>query len=149
MAQFWQGNIISGPQSSILIASGMNQNLVSTASGQLSNVISSSPNADQSNVFAGNEYFGKRYFCMYRDNVVCPELFNVAKAVNGTIPNNTLQALQNLALNPAQGVNEIVTLLIRVKLYAIFVKSTRCLDYCLKFNNTVGVMSFGGPVILF
>lgn len=148
MAQFWQGNIISGPQSSILIASGMNQNLVSIASGQLSNVISSSPNADQSNALRVMNTLANAISACIGDNAVCPELFNVAKAVNGTIPNNTLQALQNLALNPAQGVNEIVTISNQSKnLYTpSLLRVPDAWTIALKFNNTGSESCpFGGP----
>jgi streptogramin lyase len=148
MAQFWQGNIISGPQSSILIASGMNQNLVSIASGQLSNVISSPPNADQSNALRLMNTLANAISECIKHNASCTELFNVAKAVNGTIPKNTLQALQNLALNPAQGVNEIVAISnLSQNLYTpSLLRIPDAWTLALKFNNTGSESCpFGGP----
>lgn len=148
MAQFWQGNIISGSPSSISIASGMNQNLVSITNGQLSNVISSPPNADQSNALRLTNTLANAIAECVKDNTTCTELFNVAKAVNGTIPNNTLQAMQNLALNPAQGVNEIMAISNQSRnLYTpSLLRTPDAWTIALKFNNTGSESCpFGGP----
>lgn len=148
MAQFWQGNIISGSPSSISIASGMNQNLVSITNGQLSNVISSPPNADQSNALRLTNTLANAIAECVKDNTTCTKLFNVAKAVNGTIPNNTLQAMQNLALNPAQGVNEIMAISNQSRnLYTpSLLRTPDAWTIALKFNNTGSESCpFGGP----
>lgn len=148
MAQFWQGDLISGSPSSIQIASGMNQNLISITSGQLSNVISSPPNADQSNALRLMNTLANAVSECIEYNTTCSELFSVTTAVNGTKPNNTLQAMQNLALNPAQGVNEIVAISNQSKnLYTpSLLRIPDAWTLALKFNNTGSESCpFGGP----
>ncbi len=148
MAQFWQGDLISGSPSSILIASGMNQNLVAITSGQSGNVISTPPNGDQSNALRLMNTLANAISGCIEHNAACGALFNAARAVNGTIPNNTLQALQNLALNPAQGVDEIMAIANQSQnLYTpSLLRTPDAWTLALKFNNTGSESCpFGGP----
>ena len=148
MAQFWQGDLISGSLSSIQIANGMNQNLVAITSGQSGNVISTPPNGDQSNALRLMNTLANAISGCIEHNAACGALFNAARAVNGTIPNNTLQALQNLALNPAQGVDEIMAIANQSQnLYTpSLLRTPDAWTLALKFNNTGSESCpFGGP----
>lgn len=102
---------IGGNALSLSIAAGMAENLVSARSGSASTVIQTSPNGYETNTWSAlgtlaNVLAG----CTQGVANACTNLFALTPSSNGTTPTNTLQAIVNIALNPAVNVSGIYDL---------------------------------------
>ncbi|MDD3265605.1 MAG: hypothetical protein PHC75_00310 [Burkholderiales bacterium] len=147
MAQFWHGDSIYGSHKAITVANGMNLNLVSPYDGSISTVISSPPNANQTNALRLINSLANAVANCVRNKSTCDTLFQASRTISGALPNNTLMALQNLVLNPSQGINEIFNYSHRQSIYSPYLYSAPdAWTLALKFNQT-GSSScpFGGP----
>lgn len=147
MAQFWHGDLIYGPTQAIQIAADMNQNLVAITNGASSQVISSPPNEDQTNAWRLTNTLANAITACVINNLTCFNLFNSTRSINNDLPSDTLQALQNLAHNPAQGINEILNLSHLSNAYSPLLEiAPDAWTIALKFNQTGSEdCPFGGP----
>lgn len=102
---------IGGNALSLSIAAGMAENLVSARSGSASTVMQTSPNGYETNTWSAlgtlaNVLAG----CTQGVANACTNLFALTPSSNGITPTNTLQAIVNIALNPAVNVSGIYDL---------------------------------------
>ena len=102
---------IGGSALPLSIAAGMAENLVSAQSGAASTVIQTSPNGYETNTWSAlgtlaNVLAG----CTQGVANACTNLFAVTPSASGVTPTTTLQAMVNIALNPAANVSAIYNL---------------------------------------
>jgi streptogramin lyase len=102
---------IGGSALTLSIAAGMAENLVSAQSGAASTVIQTSPNGYETNTWSAlgtlaNVLAG----CTQGVANACTNLFAVTPSASGVTPTTTLQAMVNIALNPAANVSAIYNL---------------------------------------
>ena len=117
MAQFLRTGVISGNSFGLQIAAGMNDNIVAFATGQSSPVLLSSPNADQTNSLRSTRSLANLLAACVNDPTVTANLFDLTTPAGGPPPNNTAQALANLARDPGQNVVRIFALTLLSDLY--------------------------------
>ncbi|WP_392536645.1 hypothetical protein [Legionella sp. 227] len=147
MAQFFNNGQISGSSLGLKIASGMNDNLVSPIQGTLSQVITASPNADQTNTMRSlNNLSNLIASCVQNSPGACTVLFGLT-TVNGFAPTNTLDALVNIAHNPA---NNVLGIYVQSNQFATYQPSLKtkpdAWTLAVKFNNSGSLSApFGGP----
>ena len=103
--------LIAGSAFPLSIAAGMAENLVSAQSGSASTVIQTSPNGYETNTWSAlgtlaNVLAG----CTQGIANACTNLFALTPTANGVSPTTTLQAIVNIALNPAVNVASIYNL---------------------------------------
>lgn len=123
-AQFTHDGVIAGNAFGLRIASGMNDNLVSPLTGESSDVLTNSPNGDETNSLRSTRALANLLsVCVLAAEVnsraPVATLFALTTPPDGTAPTDTLQALVNIALNPANNVAAIYarTQVPDVKLY--------------------------------
>lgn len=128
MAQFYRGGEIRGPELSLRIAAGMNDNLVSPVTGTSSDVLLTSPNADQTNSLRSTRSLA---------NFLASGLQQPDEILQLTGATDTAQGLANLARNPARNVAQIYT---RSKLVEPFqpglARQPDAWTLCVKVNQT-------------
>ena len=100
MAQFLRTGVISGNSFGLQIAAGMNDNIVVSATGQSSPVLLNSPNADQTNSLRSTRSLANLLAACVNDPAVTASLFDLTTPAGGLPPNNTAEALANLARDP-------------------------------------------------
>lgn len=108
-AQFFKDGLLVGPKLSLEIASGMAQNIVDSVSGTASTVITTSPNAHETNAWSmlgtlGNILAG----CVQGLPGACKGLWQAAET--DTKPNTTLEATINIAQHPGTNVSALFAL---------------------------------------
>lgn len=118
MAQFLRAGMISGNSFGLQIAAGMNDNIVTTATGQSSTVLLSSPNADQTNSLRSTRSLANLLAACVNDPGVTASLFDLTTPLGGLPPHNIAEALANLARDPGQNVDGIYALTLLSSLYA-------------------------------
>jgi hypothetical protein len=118
MAQFLRTGVISGNSFGLQLATGMNDNIAASASGQSSLVLLNSPNADQTNSLRSTRSLANLLAACVEDSTVTATLFDLTTPAGGPPPSNTAQALANLARDPGQNVNGIYDLTLLSNLYA-------------------------------
>ena len=118
MAQFYRTGVISGNSFGLQIAAGMNDNIVTSATGESSSVLLSSPNADQTNSLRSTRSLANLLAACVHDPAVTVSLFALTKTPSGLPPHSTPEALANLARNPGQNVNGIYLLTQLSNVYA-------------------------------
>src|SRR4029450_940013 len=118
MAQFYRTGVISGNSFGLQIAAGMNDNIVTSATGESSSVLLSSPNADQTNSLRSTRSLANLLAACVHDPAVTASLFALTKTPSGLPPHSTPEALANLARNPGQNVNGIYLLTQLSNVYA-------------------------------
>jgi hypothetical protein len=118
MAQFFRTGVISGNSFGLQIAAGMNDNIVTSATGQSSTVLLNSPNADQTNSLRSTQSLANLLAACVNDPGVAASLFDLTTPPAGLPPHNTAEALANLARDPGQNVDEIYALTLLSDLYA-------------------------------
>ncbi len=111
-AQFFQSNYtIIGPAMSLSVAALMAENLVAAQSGSASTVIQTSPNAYETNTWSALGTLGNILAaCTQGLTNACSNLYALTPSSAGLTPTNTLQAIVNIALNPASNVSSIYNL---------------------------------------
>ncbi len=159
-AQFFQADAIIGPAQSLAAAAGMSRNLVDVTTGTLSKVISSSPNADETNAQRVLGTLGNVLAaCVQGLPKACSALLAITPARDGTPSTNTLQSAVNLARNPSANVAAIFALGEATKPYSPSLTALQgpnstdpqqkldALTLAVKVNATGGDAScqFGGP----
>jgi hypothetical protein len=108
MAQFTQNGVIAGNAFGLRIASGMNDNLVSPLTGASSEVLLSSPNGDETNSLRSTRSLANLLAaCVQKQPGAVQTLFGLTTPPGGSAPNDTLQALVNIARYPANNVQGI------------------------------------------
>ena len=117
MAQFLRTGVISGNSFGLQIAAGMNDNIVVSATGQSSLVLLNSPNADQTNSLRTTRSLANLLAACVKDPGVTASLFALTTPPGGLPPQNTAQALANLARDPGQNVDGIYALTLLSNLY--------------------------------
>ena len=111
-AQFFQGNYtIAGAAMPLSVAAGMAENLVSAQTGTASTVIQTSPNGYETNTWSAlGTLSNVLAACTQGVSNACTNLFAVTPSASGVTPTTTLQAIVNIALNPAANVSDIYNL---------------------------------------
>src|SRR6476646_1803363 len=118
MAQFYRPGVISGNSFGLQIAAGMNDNIVSSATGQSSPVLVNSPNADQTNSLRSTRSLANLLAACVNHLDVTTSFFDLTTPPGGLPPHNTSQALANLARDPGHNVDGIFALTLLSTLYA-------------------------------
>jgi hypothetical protein len=118
MAQFLRTGTISGNSFSLQIAAGMNDNIAASATGQSSQVLLNSPNADQTNSLRSTRSLANLLAACVTDPAVTASFFDFTTPAGGLAPHNTVQALANLARDPGRNVDGIYALTLVSNLYA-------------------------------
>src|SRR6266496_567913 len=118
MAQFLRTGVISGNSFGLQIAAGMNDNIVTSATGQSSPVLLNSPNADQTNSLRSTRSLANLLAACVNDPDVTVSLFDLTTPPGGLPPHNTVEALANLARDPGQNVDGIYALTLLSDLYS-------------------------------
>lgn len=108
-AQLYQNGVIQGGLLPVRIASGWSANLADPTTGGSSALLLGSPNADQTNCLRSTRALANLLAGCVSDPDNCDALFALTTPAGGTAPTNTVQALVNLARNPALNVEEIYT----------------------------------------
>ncbi len=146
MAQFFHNDTIFGKTLGLQIASGMNDNLVSPVTGNLSSVIMTSPNADQTNTRRSLNNLANLIGSCVRNTSACAPLFALT-TVNLVVPDNTLDALLSIAHNPDHNVNLLFVQSNTLAAYQpSLVTPPDAWTLAVKFNNSGNLAyMFGGP----
>lgn len=118
MAQFFRTGVIAGNSFGLQIAAGMNDNIVSSTTGQSSTVLLNSPNADETNSLRSTRSLANLLAASVNDRRVVASLFALTTPPGGPRPRNTAEALANLARDPGQNVDKIYALTLLSDLYA-------------------------------
>lgn len=148
-AQFYRTGAISGPSFALQIAAGMNDNLVATATGASSQVMLTSPNADQTNSLRVTRSLANLLAACVTDPNVTASLLTLTTSALAAPPHDTAEALANLARDPGRHVDAIYALTLHSNAYAPHVMlMPDAWTIAVKVNNTgsdeLG-LSFGGP----
>lgn len=111
-AQLFQSNYtIAGSAMQLSIAAGMAENLASAQTGTASTVIQTSPNGYETNTWSAlGTLSNVLAACTQGVSNACTNLFAVTPSASGVTPTTTLQAIVNIALNPAANVSAIYNL---------------------------------------
>jgi hypothetical protein len=118
MAQFTENGAIAGNAFGLRIAAGMNDNLVSPATGQSSEVLLASPNGDETNSLRSTRALANLVAgCVRGQPGALDTLLALATTPWGERPGDTFQALANIARNPGQNVGEIYAQALATELY--------------------------------
>ena len=110
MAQFYKTEVISGNSFGLRIAAGMNNNIVSPATGKSSPVLLTSPNADETNSLRSTRSLANLLAACVHDPSVTASFLDLTKPPHGTLPHDTAQAMAYLARNPGENVEQIFQL---------------------------------------
>lgn len=117
-AQLWGADGIQGELLALRIAAGMNDNLVSVATGQSSQVLLSSPNADETNSLRSTRALANLLAAAVQDPAgAAPTLFELTTPDDGATPSDTIQALINMVHHPADNVEALYQQTKVVELY--------------------------------
>jgi hypothetical protein len=159
MLQFNKNSLISGPQLSLKIASGMAENLVSAQTGMPSTLIQLEPNANQTNTWRElGSLANILVSCVRAYSGACSTLFSNALSLSGVKPETTLQAIANIARNPGANLANLFSLSNNVLVYVPYLlpdhgpnapdiqQKLDAWTLSVKFNNTGStVYPWGGP----
>src|SRR6266516_1734392 len=118
MAQFLRTGAISGNSFGLQLAAGMNDNIVTSATGESSPVLLNSPNADQTNSLRSTRSLANLLAACVEDRDVTASFFVLTRPPGGFRPHNTAEALGNLARDPGRNVDGIYALSLLSHLYA-------------------------------
>jgi len=110
MAQFYKTDVISGNSFGLQIAAGMNDNIVTSVTGESSFVLLSSPNADESNSLRSTRSLANLLAACVHDASVTSTFLDLTRPPRGPAPQTTAQAVADLTRNPWQNVDAIYAL---------------------------------------
>ncbi len=113
MAQFYRTGVISGDSFGLRIAAGMNNNLVDVITGTSSQVLLQSPNADQTNSLRMTRTLANLLVACVNSHAATAALLSLTVPARGSLPQDTAEALANLARDPARNVR-LISLLARL-----------------------------------
>ena len=166
MAQILQKGVIpSEPLLPAQIAAGMAENLVSAATGMPSKLVSTSPNAKETNAWQSLGTLANILAVCVRNSASgCNELFALTTPLGGVMPKTTVQAMVNIARHPSAHVRDLYALGQAAKVFEPNLEARNGPDapdeflrldaftLALKFNSTGRVDAhgnelcpFGGP----
>jgi hypothetical protein len=147
-AQFLNNGALSGDDFGLRIAAGMNNNLVEVSTGESSPVLTSSPNADETDALRSTRALANLLSACVRNGTTdCDALFDLATPFGGQRPNDTVQALLDIARHPAHNVAEIYG---QSKVLEVYTPSLEnppdAWTLAVKVNNSGDdAFPFGGP----
>ena len=150
MAQFYKTDVISGNSFGLQIAAGMNDNIVTTVTGESSLVLLTSPNADQSNSLRSTRSLANLLAACVHDHSVTDGFLSLATPPRGPAPRTTAQALADLTRNPWQNVGPIYALTTLSDAYGPALETTPdAWTVTVKVNDTGDdIHLFAGPANL-
>ncbi len=147
-AQFTRHGLLAGDRFGLQIASGMKDNLVSTATGDSSSVMLSSPNGDETNSLRSTRALANLLALFVRNGGQgIDTLFALTTPPGGATPTNLLQALSNIARYPQQNVDQLYNLATEVTVYSpSLLRMPDAWTIVVKVNDTGSDdYLFGGP----
>jgi sugar lactone lactonase YvrE len=152
-AQFLGDGKIAGNASALQIAAGMNDNLVSPLTGKSSEVLTSSPNGDQTNSLRLMRALANLIAACIEASAAQQtgaqaNLFAAATTLDGVAPTDTLQALVHIARHPGNNVPVIYALTKAAQMYEPTLESMPdAWTIAVKVNDAGGgnTIPFGGP----
>ena len=158
-AAFFQNGLIVGPNLPLQIASGMAANIADPSTGAISDLLQRSPNAYETNAFQLVGSLGNlTAACVRNPGSACADLLRMTPSMNGVAATDTLQALANLARQPAQNLRNLFALSLTQRVYAPalgvdqgpdasdYLKALDAFTIALKFNDSGSSdCPFGGP----
>ena len=148
MAQFAGNQRIAGDAFGLRIAAGMNDNLVSPATGTSSEVLLASPNGDETNSLRSTRTLANLLGASVRTEPgAIDTLFALTTPPGGTPPFDTFQALVNIARYPGNNVADIYTQAKRVEIYTpSLARAPDAWTLAVKVNDSGDdAYLFGGP----
>lgn len=150
LAQFYKTGIIAGPPAALRIASGMNDNLVASKTGDASPVMLSSPNGDQTISLRETRALANLLAACVDEPAIATSLLELTTDSSGNAPQNTAVALAYLARHPEQSVASIYQLTQLRQLYApALAKAPDAWTIAVKVNDSGDDRDlFGGPARL-
>ena len=107
MAQFYRTGVISGDSFGLRIAAEMNDNLVDVRTGVSSQVLLSSPNADETNSLRMTRTLANLLVACVNSHAATTALLSLTAPPGGSLPQDTAEALANLARDPARNAKPI------------------------------------------
>jgi len=110
LAQFYESGVISGNSFGLRIAAGINDDIVTPATGESSPILLSSPNADETNSVRSTRSLANLLVACVNDPAVTAAFLELTTSPRFGAPYNTAQALANLARYPGQNVRSIYLL---------------------------------------
>lgn len=102
MAQFYRRGFISGDPFALRIAAGMNDNIVETATGDSSEVLLTSPNADETNSLRMTRSLSNLLGASIENPLVRFFFLYLTTPPRGSFPQDTAVAMANLARDPGR-----------------------------------------------
>ena len=148
MAQFTNEGVLSGDEFGLHIGAGMNDNLVSSVTGESSSVITSSPNGDQTNSWRSTLTLANLLGLFVQNGGQgIGTLFALTTPPGGDPPPNFLQALSNIARYPGHNVAQLYALATQISVYSPTLRSMPdAWTIVVKVNDTGDDdYLFGGP----
>lgn len=110
-AQFLTDTTVSGPRLSLQIAAGMAENLVAASTGKPARALTRSPNGDETNAWRVlGTLSNVLTACVLDLRNACSDLYAATPSQRRDFPGNTLQAILNIARNPAASLSAIFEL---------------------------------------
>lgn len=147
-AQFTLEGVIAGNAFGLGIAAGMNDNLVSPLTGAPSEVLTSSPNADETNSLRSTRALANLVASfVQKQSGGVPNLFALTTPPGGAAPTDTLQALVNICLYPTNNLEGIYTQSQALEIYSPSLEQMpEAWTIAVKVNASGSdTMLFGGP----
>jgi sugar lactone lactonase YvrE len=147
-AQFAHDGVIAGDPFGLRIASGMSDNLVSPLTGASSEVLLSSPNGDETNSLRSTRALANLLAaCVQKQPCAAATLLVLATPPHGDAPDDTFEALVNIARHPA---NNVVGIYTQSKAREMYLPSLEKIPdawtIAVKVNDSGSdEMLFGGP----
>ena len=147
MAQFTRDGAIDGDPFALGLAAGMNDNIVDTATGASSPVLLRSPNADETISLRLSRSLANLLAACVESRSATAQFLAATKEPRGAPPWSTLQALANLARDPAESVRRIDRLTRLRQVYLPALESAPAnWSIAVKVNDTGDDQHlFGGP----
>ncbi|HEX7809379.1 MAG TPA: hypothetical protein VF608_11655, partial [Thermoanaerobaculia bacterium] len=145
-AQFLVGAEIQGDSFALSIVAMMNANVVNIANGTSSAVLTSSPNADETNALRLTRSLGNFFATVVKGRELAM-FYKLATPSSGVVPTNTIEALGNIARQPARNVGGIYLQSKTAKVYHPALESQPdAWTIAVKVNDSGNDDSmFGGP----
>ena len=147
MAQFYRMGEISGDSFRLRIAAGMNDNIVTPATGESSSVLLHSPNADETHSLRMTRSLANLLaFCAHNPRIT-RSVLRATKEDGKPVPRDTLQAFANLARNPGTSVRKLFRLSRSKEFYGpALEKAPDAWTVTIKVNDSGNDdILFGGP----
>lgn len=117
-ARIFEGGVMrTNPLLPARIAAGMAENLVTAQTGMPAKVMRTPPNAYETNAWRSLGTLANILAACVRNSGVCNRLFALTTPPKAARPTNTLEAMINIARNPAANVRQLFTLGEAVKVF--------------------------------